>query len=103
MSLNIAVRHQDYASAVNFYSDVLGFKNRSTALDLAGFDVNPINLFVIQDAKLQGSVLELFVDNLDQARDYLTENRCRVLRWKGEGGDCYIQDPFGVIYNLWEK
>ena len=29
ISPNIAVRHQDYAEAVEFYSNVLGFKNRS--------------------------------------------------------------------------
>jgi hypothetical protein len=40
MSPNIAVRHQDYANAGNFYSDVLGFKNRSSAPDLADFDAN---------------------------------------------------------------
>ena len=47
MSPNIAVRHQDYAEAVEFYSNVLGFKNRSTDPKLADFDADPINLFVI--------------------------------------------------------
>lgn len=102
MSPNIAVRHQDYAAAVRFYSEVLGFNNRSTNPDLADFDANPINLFVIEDDEFRGPVLELFVSNLEDARDYLTENGCEVLRWRGKGQDCYIQDPFGVIYNLWE-
>jgi hypothetical protein len=30
-------------------------------------------------------------------------NGCKVLRWRGKGQDCYIQDPFGVIFNLWEE
>ena len=102
MSPNIAVRHKDYASAVEFYSNVLGLKNRSLEPDLADFEADPINLFVLEDDEFSGPVLELFVSNLEEARDLLVENGCKVLRWRGKGQDCYIQDPFGVIYNLWE-
>ena len=102
MSPNIAVRHQDYDGAVKFYANVLGFKNRSADPDLADFDADPINLFVIEDGEFSGPVMELFVTNLDQARSYLEENGCKVLRWRGKGQDCYVQDPYGVIYNLWE-
>ncbi len=103
MSPNIAVRHQDYESAVEFYSKVLGFKNRSSNPDLADFDANPINLFVLGDDEFSGPVLELFVSNLEETRDFLVENGCKILRWRGKGQDCYIQDPFGVVYNLWEE
>jgi len=103
MSPNIAVRHANYTSAVDFYSRVLGFLNRSSDPKLADFDASPINLFVIEDDELSGPVLELFVSNLEDARNYLVENGCEVLRWRGKGQDCYIRDPFGVIYNLWEE
>jgi len=103
MSPNIAVRNREYAAAVAFYSNVLGFKNRSTDPDLADFDADPINLFVDADDEFGGPILELFVGNLEEARDFLVENGCKVLRWRGKGQDCYIQDPFGVIYNLWEE
>ena len=43
------------------------------------------------------------LDNLEEARDILLENGCEVVVWKGKGEDCYMQDPFGVIYNLWEE
>lgn len=103
MSPNIAVRHHDYSDAVNFYSEVMGFKNRSSDPELADFASDPINLFVIEDNEFRGPILELCVSNLDDARDHLIENGCKVLRWWGKGQDCYIQDPFGVIYNLWEE
>lgn len=103
MSPNIAVRHQNFALAVEFYSNVLGFKNRSSNPELADFDANPINLFVLEDDEFSGPVLELFVSNLEEAREYLVENGCKVLRWRGKGQDCYVQDPFGVVYNLWEE
>ena len=61
------------------------------------------NIFIIKDDEVQGPVLELFVDDLEAARQELVANGCKVLRWRGKGQDCYIQDAFGVIYNIWEE
>jgi predicted enzyme related to lactoylglutathione lyase len=103
MSPNVAVRTQQVSDAVEFYSKVLGFTNRSTSPDLADLDADPLNLFVIEDHEISGPVMELFVDDLEQARDELLAHGCKVLRWRGKGQDCYIQDPFGVVFNLWES
>lgn len=62
-----------------------------------------LNLFVIEDSEIRGPVMELFVDDLEKARDTLVANGCQVLRWRGKGQDCYIEDPFGVIFNIWEE
>ena len=70
---------------------------------MADLDANPLNIFIIEDDEFQGPVLELFVDDLDAARQELVANGCKVLRWRGKGQDCYIEDPFGVIYNIWER
>ena len=40
--------------------------------------------------------------DLEAARQELVASGCKVLRWRGKGQDCYIEDPFGVIYNIWE-
>ena len=69
---------------------------------MADFDADPINLFVIEDDEFKGPVFELLVSDLEEARGYLLENGCKILRWRGKGQDCYIQYPYGVIYNLWE-
>lgn len=102
MSPNIAVRTRSLPEAVEFYTKVLGFKNRSTDPDLADLDADPINHFILEDDEIQGSVMELFVDDLEEARELLVAQGCKVLRWRGKGQDCYIQDPFGVIFNIWE-
>lgn len=102
MSPNIAVRTADYSDAVTFYSQVLGFPDRSEEPDLADLDANPLNLFIIKDEEIFGPVMELFVEDLESARDELTAHGCEILRWRGKGQDCYIKDPFGVIFNLWE-
>jgi len=70
---------------------------------LADLKADPLNLFIIEDDEFSGPVMELFVDDLEKARDVLVANSCKVLRWRGKGQDCYIQDPYGVIYNIWEE
>lgn len=87
---------------MDFYSRVFGFQNRSSDPDLGDFDASPLNMFLIKDQELCGVVLELFVDNLEKAREDLVINGCEVIRWRGVGQDCYIRDPFGVVYNIWE-
>jgi catechol 2,3-dioxygenase-like lactoylglutathione lyase family enzyme len=103
MSPNVAVRTARFAEAVDFYTHVIGFQDRSDDPELANLDASPLNLFVIEDPEFRGPVLELFVDDLEQAREKLVANGCKVLRWRGKGQDCYIEDPFGVVYNLWEE
>lgn len=103
MSPNVAVRTQNFSEAVDFYSHFLGFQNRSADPDLADLDASPLNLFIIEDPEIRGPVMELFVDDLEQAREELVAKGCRILRWRGKGQDCYAQDPFGVVFNIWEE
>ena len=104
MSPNIAVRTQgQFAEAVDFYTNVLGFQNRSNDPELGDLNANLINLFILEDDEFRGPVMELFEDDLEEARKTLEANGCKVLRWRGKGQDCYIQDPFGVIFNIWES
>ena len=103
MSSNIAVRTKQTAEAVAFYENVIGFKNRSNDPALAELDARPLTIFVDDDDEFPGPILELFVDDLEEAREVLVANGCKILRWRGKGQDCYIQDPFGVIFNIWEK
>jgi catechol 2,3-dioxygenase-like lactoylglutathione lyase family enzyme len=103
MSPNIAVRTRDFQEAIEFYTKVIGFNDRSADPELADLNAKPINLFIIEDQEFRGPVLELFVDDLEVARDELVGNGCKVIRWIGKGQDCYVEDPFGVRYNLWEE
>lgn len=103
MSPNVAVRTDRYQDALKFYSDVLGFENRSEDPELGDFDAAPLRIFVIEDDQLQGLIHELFVEDLEAAREELVKKGCEVVRWHGKGQDCYIRDPLGVIYNLWEE
>jgi catechol 2,3-dioxygenase-like lactoylglutathione lyase family enzyme len=104
MSPNVAVRTGgQLAEAVNFYSKILGFQDRSGDPRLGNLDAAPLRLFIEEDPEIRGPVMELFLDDLEEARKTLEASGCRVLRWRGKGGDCHIQDPFGVLFNIWEE
>ncbi len=103
MSPNVAVRTRHFSEAVDFYTNVLGFQNRSDNPALADLDASPLTLFVIEDPEISGPVMELFVDDLEEARETLVAKGCKVLRWRGKGQDCYVKDPFGVVFNVWEE
>jgi predicted enzyme related to lactoylglutathione lyase len=103
MSANVAVRTKVMPQAVDFYTKIFGFENRSENPEVADLDANPLTLYIIEDQEISGPVMELFVDDLEKAKEILVENGCRVVRWRGKGQDSYIEDPFGVIFNLWEE
>lgn len=102
MSPNVAIRTGNFSEALDLYSNVLGFVNRSSDPVLGDFNTEPLNMFVIEDLELGGLIMELFVEDLEKARDHLIQNGCEVIRWRGKGQDCYIKDPFGVTFNLWQ-
>jgi catechol 2,3-dioxygenase-like lactoylglutathione lyase family enzyme len=103
MSSNVAVSTGRLGEAVDFYSTVLGFTERSVDSDLAELDTGPLKLYIVNDEEIAGFVMELSVDDLEAARDELLSHGCEVVRWRGKGKDCYIRDPFGTVFNLWEE
>jgi predicted enzyme related to lactoylglutathione lyase len=102
MSPNVSVRTDQLDNALHFYNQVLGFGIRTQDDTHADLEANPINLFLDDDQEIRGPVMELFVDDLEAAKQVLLANGCKVLRWKGKGQDCYVEDPFGVRFNIWE-
>ncbi len=102
MSTNIAVQTTEPDKAIEFYTEILGFRNRTEEPDFAGIDADPLRMFVQKDDQTSGLVMELFVDDLDEAKKILTDNGCKIIRWEGLGKDCYIEDPFGVKFNIWQ-
>ena len=53
--------------------------------------------------ELRGVVIEFNVENVEEARHHLEKYGCSVVKWEGKGNDCYMRDPFGLVFNLWEK
>jgi hypothetical protein len=58
-----------------------------------------INLF-IEPGPALGPVLEVTVDSVAEAKLRLVKQGCKVVKDEPDFPRCYIQDSFGLIYNL---
>ncbi len=103
MSTNFAVRTKKLKEAKEFYSNFLGFPLESQTKTELDINADPMRLFVIDDEIPSGPILELFVPDLEKAKTELIANGCTIIKWEGKGKDCYIKDPFGVTFNIWEE
>jgi predicted enzyme related to lactoylglutathione lyase len=102
LSPNVAVQTQDITSAREFYSNILKFSIKNdtgTEVEFKSGD----SCFYVMESKKNNTVLEFFVNDLETAKNHLLENGCKIIKWKGKGKDCYMEDPFGVVFNLWEE
>jgi catechol 2,3-dioxygenase-like lactoylglutathione lyase family enzyme len=98
----VAVHVKDREAAVKFYREVLGLETVETDLPQIEFKTDPIRLF-LDEADRPATVMEFLVPDVEAARRELEAAGCTVLRWQGKGGDCYIRDPFGFVFNLWQE
>ena len=103
MSPNIAIYVPDIDAARVFYVDTLGFEEVPTKERWLELRSGPNHLFLMESGSESGAVHELFVDDLEKAKQELLSQGCEIIRWEGKGKDCYIKDPFGVLFNIWEK
>ena len=97
----VAIQHPNQEEVLKFYRDVIGFKvveERDGAVEL---DAMPYRLFLDSEEPIE-FVLELVVPDIEKAREELIANGCKIVRWDGNGKLCYIRDPFGLMYNIWE-
>jgi beta-lactam-binding protein with PASTA domain len=58
-----------------------------------------INLF-IEEGPALGAVLEVTVENVEEAKKRLVASGCEIVKDEPEFPRCYVKDPFGLIYNL---
>ncbi len=102
LSRCISLRHPAQEHVVKFYREVLGIDVSGKVRKAYELQTEPIRMFVDRGQPRE-LVLELLVPDLEKAREELVAAGCRVIRWEGRGKDCYIRDPFGTTYNLWEE
>jgi predicted enzyme related to lactoylglutathione lyase len=96
---DILIQAEDPQKAVRFYTTVLGFTVTDPNPEMIALSGPHINLFIEQGPKL-GPVLEVTVENVDAARRRLLEQGCVVVKDEPHFPRSYMQDPFGLIYNL---
>lgn len=96
---DILIQAPDPKKAAQFYVDHLGFEVTDNNPKMVGLHGKHINLFIEPGPKL-GPVLEVRVENVAQARARLVKQGCQVVKDEPEFPRCYVQDPYGLIYNL---
>jgi hypothetical protein len=96
---DILIQAEDPWQAASFYVDQLGFTVTGEDPQMVSLHGNQINLFIERGPAL-GPVLEVTVDNVEEAKLRLVSNGGEVIKDEPEHPRCYIKDKYGLIYNL---
>jgi len=96
---DILIQAPDPMRAARFYVEYLGFEITDDNPKMVGLHGKHINLFIEPGPPL-GPVLEVTVDNIAEAKQRLVRNGCEIVKDEPDFPRCYVQDPFGLIYNL---
>jgi predicted enzyme related to lactoylglutathione lyase len=96
---DILIQTEDPESAAKFYVEQLGFIIDDPDPGMIGLHGENINLF-IEPGPLLGPVLEVRVDDVEEAKSRLVEHGCEVVKDEPRFPRTYVKDPYGLIYNL---
>ena len=96
---DILIQSPDPMEAARFYVEQLGFEITDHNPKMIGLHGQHINLFIEPGPPL-GPVLEVTVDNVEEAKARLVTNGCEVVKDEPEFPQTYIKDPHGLIYNI---
>jgi predicted enzyme related to lactoylglutathione lyase len=98
-SADILIQAEDPKSAASFYVEQLGFEITEETPGMVSVRGDHINLYIERGPAL-GPVLEVTVDNIEEAKVRLVKQGCVIVKDEPKFPRCYIKDPHGLIYNL---
>ncbi len=96
---DILIQAENLENAASFYVNHLGFEITGETAQLVSLHGKHINLFIERGPSL-GPVLEVTVENVEEAKLRLLKNGCEIIKDEPDFPRCYVKDPFGLIYNL---
>jgi len=96
---DILIQAQDPKSAAQFYVKQLGFEITGETSNMLSLHGKHINLFIERGPAL-GPVLEVTVESVEEAKLRLVKNGCEIVKDEPDFPRCYVEDPYGLIYNL---
>jgi predicted enzyme related to lactoylglutathione lyase len=104
MSKNIGFQVKNIEKAKEFYSNVFGMEEPAESeVNEVEFSTKTNSIYLIPGNENLGPIMEVVVSDLEAAKEHFVENGCEIVRWHGKGKDCYIKDPFGMVFNVWEE
>ena len=101
LSRCICIETPESEAAARFYQDELGMEfsmREGNSIELKSGD----RLLYFDKSSSLRTILEFNVEDLDAARADLESKGCTVVRWEGRGKPCYMSDPFGNVFNLYQ-
>jgi len=98
---DILIQTDDPKRAAQWYVAELGFEITGETPQMISLHGTHINLFIERGPAL-GPVLEVTVPNVRDAKVRLQRSGCTVIKDEPKVPRCYVQDPYGLIYNLTE-
>jgi hypothetical protein len=96
---DILIQVEDPEEAASFYVDQLGFTVTGRDPQMVSLHGDHINLFIERGPAL-GPVLEVTVDDVEEAKLRLMRNGSEVVKDEPDHPRCYVKDRYGLIYNL---
>jgi hypothetical protein len=96
---DILIQALDPKAAASFYVKQLGFTVTGETPQMISLHGDHINFFIEKGPAL-GPVLEVTVPSVDKAKRQLVEQGCKIVKDEPDFPRCYVQDPYGLIYNL---
>jgi len=99
---DILIQAEDLKEAASFYVEQLGFKVTGETPNMISLHGEHMNLF-IELGPVLGGVLEVTVDNVEEAKARLVKHGCEVVKDEPDFPRCYVKDRYGLIYNLTKR
>lgn len=96
---DILIQAPDPSAAAKFYVEQLGFAITGVEPEMVSLQGKNINLFIERGPAL-GPVLEVTVDDVEAAKRRLVACGGTIVKDEPEFPRTYVQDPYGLIYNL---
>jgi catechol 2,3-dioxygenase-like lactoylglutathione lyase family enzyme len=88
--------------ATTFYKDVLGLQEGNSQPTYSHLKSDNFHIYFDGDTSVPGPIFEFLVPDLERAKEELLAAGCTVVRWDGLGKPCYLRDPFGFTFNVFE-
>ena len=98
-SRDVIIQTNDLAKAIDFYEKTLGFSIFHRAPGPIGFETGAFCLYVERGNRI-GPVFDFLVPDMEAAKSRLLAAGCTIIEENPAVPRCYIQDPFGVVFNI---
>ena len=98
-SRDVLLQTGDIEQAAAFYERILGLSVFLRQDDLIGLEAGAFRLFLDRGAPY-GPVFEIFVDDLDAAKNRLVAAGCCIEQQDPAVPKCYLRDPYGLTFNI---